>query len=109
MELTSAAAAGGIDGKVILDWCFVIGSLDLAVFGFVYSVYASAMFAGPHPPPIVGLLRWFGRLLASVLVVLTCLAAYTCYRIAAPFEAWIVMGCLAAVVGFSVVLAFFMH
>lgn len=109
MELASATVAAGIDGKAILDWCFVIGSLDLAVFGFVYSVYASAMFSSPAPPPIVGPLRWFGRLLASVLVVLTCLAAYTCYQISAPVQAWIVVGCLAAVVVFSVVLAFYMH
>ncbi|SEM10039.1 hypothetical protein SAMN05518845_11665 [Variovorax sp. YR750] len=89
-----------------MDWCFVIGSLDLAVFGFVYSVYATAMFASPTPPPIVNLLRWFARVLAGVLVVLTGLAGFTCYEITAPWQAWIVVSCLAAVVIFSAILAF---
>lgn len=64
-----------IDAKDILEWCYVVGALDFGVFGFLYSVYATAMFTDGAPPPIVGFLRSFCRIISTVLLALTLVAA----------------------------------
>jgi hypothetical protein len=76
-----------IEPKDILDWCFTLASLDFGVFGFLYSVYATASFqATPeHPvrPPITQYLKRFCQAVVAVLIVLTLLAAFTSYTAAA--------------------------
>jgi hypothetical protein len=102
-----------IEPKDILDWCFTLASLDFGVFGFLYSVYATASFqATPeHPvrPPITQYLKWFCWAVVTVLIVLTLLAALTTYTAAAGFQVWIIVFCFLLLTGFSTVLAFKME
>jgi hypothetical protein len=56
-----------IEPRDILDWCFTLASLDFGVFGFLYSVYATASFqATPeHPvrPPITEYIKIYQAVL----------------------------------------------
>jgi hypothetical protein len=102
-----------IELKDILDWCFTLASLDFGVFGFLYSVYATASFqATPeHPvrPPITQYLKRFCQAVVAVLVVLTLLAAFTSYTAAVGFQVWIIIFCFFLLAGFSLVLVFKME
>ena len=102
-----------IETKEILNWCFTVGALDFGVFGFLYSTYAVASFqatpTSPVRPPITRYLRLFCRVIVSVLVVLTLLAAYTSYDAMVSFQTWIIVICFAVLAGFSLVLAYKME
>jgi len=107
-SVASAAVLSTVDVKAILDWTFVIGSLDLAVFGYIYSAYVSARFSRPPPPPpIVDFLKLFCVVLVAVLFVLTALAIYTtlgcCHT---NYSVWILVSCLGAVVLASAILVY---
>lgn len=97
-----------IDDKAILDWCFVIGSLNLGVFGFLYSTYASAKLASKDTP-ITGYIRTFCRMLVAVLFALAALAAYTAHIAKVGASAWIIVVCLVIVVLFAARLAYIME
>jgi Fe2+ transport system protein B len=105
VSVSTTQLSSPIDEKAILDWCFVIGSLDLGVIGFLYSTYATAKFSDTHSPPIVKFLRQFINALVFVLVVLSCLAIATAYRAAVPFSAWLIVACLSFVAAWSIGLA----
>lgn len=97
-----------VDNKAVLDWCFVIGSLNLGVFGFLYSAYASAKFASKDSP-ILGYIRNFCRVLAGILAVLVGLSVYIAYGSGFGFPAWIVVICMIVVAAFAIGLAFKME
>jgi hypothetical protein len=98
-----------IETKDILEWCFVLGALDFGVFGFLYSIYATASFqATPTSPvrqPITGYLKLFCWVVVAVMIVLTLLAAYTSYTAAVVFQVWVIVFCFFLLTGFSLVLA----
>jgi hypothetical protein len=98
-----------IEAKDILGWCFTLAALDFGVFGFLYSVYATASFQAttnnPARPPIVHDLRRFCRAVAAVLVVLTGLSGVATYQAGAGIQIWIIVLCVALLTGFSVMLA----
>jgi hypothetical protein len=98
-----------IEAKDILGWCFTLAALDFGVFGFLYSVYATASFQAtpnnPARPPIVHNLRRFCRAVAAVLVVLTVLSGVATYQAGAGLQIWIIVLCIALLTAFSVVLA----
>jgi hypothetical protein len=104
-----------IETKDVLNWCFTVAALVFGVFGFLYSAYASASFAaaqaGTARPPVVYDLRRFCRLLASILVVLTGLAAFASASAGAPSgvgpQTWIIVGCYGVLSVVSAVWAFF--
>jgi hypothetical protein len=95
-----------IPPEKILEWCFFMGSLDLAVFGFAYATYANATFDEAFPPPIVDFLKSFCWLLVAVLIVLAGLAGYIANQANISGPVWVIIGCLGIVVFASAVLAY---
>jgi hypothetical protein len=107
---SAASAPGGcvscvpIDDKTILDWCFVIGSLNFSVLGFVYGIYANARLNNLGDLAILSFLRMYCSVIVSVIWTLTALAGFIAFSISARPAVWIVVGCLAIVSVFSLVL-----
>jgi hypothetical protein len=98
-----------IEGKDILNWCFTLGALNFGVFGFLYTTYAAAFAQvtedNPFPPHIVRPLKWFCRVLAGVLIILTVLAVVTSYDAGASVSTWIIVLCFVVLAGTAVGLA----
>jgi Na+/H+-dicarboxylate symporter len=94
-----------VDDKAILDWCFVIGSLNLGVVGFLYSTYATARFSDAHAPPIAKTLRQLVRVIVAALVALALLATVTAWRAGASISVWVIVCCLAVTTACAVSLA----
>lgn len=100
------------EGKDIIEWCFVVGALIFGVFGFLYSVYANALFVEGPPPPIVGYLRNVCRVLIAILAILTVLAGATNYHCQqallswSSVSTWIIVLCFAVVTSCSLYLAY---
>jgi hypothetical protein len=90
-----------IEPKDILEWCFVVGALDFGVFGFLYSVYATASFQNQTRPPIVNFLRRFCWAVALVLVVLTGLAIFIAFEAKVGIPVWVIIGCFIVLALFS--------
>lgn len=113
VAVASAAVSGlAIDDKAILDWCFVIGSLDLAVLGFLYSAYASIRLAddGVHePPPIVAFLKNFCVAMVFVLIILTGLAWWIWLQNNTRPAVLVIIFCLSVVCYFSLRLVYLMR
>jgi hypothetical protein len=99
--------------KDILEWCFTLAALDFGVFGFIYSTYASATFSvspeKPLRPPVVSYLVSFCQVIATILVVLTSLAAVLTYENNLGWATWVLVGCLVLPTAFSVYLALYME
>jgi hypothetical protein len=102
-----------IEPKDILDWCFTLASIDFGVFGFLYSIYATAMFqltqSNPVPPPITRNLKNFCRAVALVLLVLTAIAVVTGYKAMVGGTVWIIILCFVLLTGFSLSLVYRMN
>jgi hypothetical protein len=105
---------GMIEYKDILEWCYVVGTLQFGVFGFLYSVFAQAALGKGPRPPITIYLRRFCRVIVSVLSVLTLMLGVCTYL---AFEGtgltfagvaiWILFTNLVVVTAYSLHLAFF--
>jgi hypothetical protein len=94
-----------VTNKDVLEWCFVVGALDLSVFGSIFGVYAGARFAAQTVPRIVSVLRWTCRALAFVLTILTLTSIYICLTENIAFLAWVIVGSLALVAVFAIILS----
>jgi hypothetical protein len=98
-----------IETKDLLNWYFTVGALVFGVFGFLYSVYASAMFQAtpekPMPAPITVFLKLYLRVVVAVLTVLTVTSAVTGFRASAGWETWVLILCFVVLTGFSIRLA----
>jgi hypothetical protein len=98
-----------INAKDLLNWYFTVGAVVFGVFGFLYSVYATAMFQAspehPDPPPITVFLRRFCRVAAAVLVVLTAMPAWVAFQARAGWETWVLIVAFGALAASSVWLA----
>jgi len=99
--------------KDILDWCFTLAALVFGVFGFLYSVFATASFQAsperPERPPITAFLRKFCRVAVLVLFVLTGLAFVVCLKSAVSWETWVIVTVIAILTFFSASLAYKME
>lgn len=106
---SAAANSAAINDQAILDWCFTVGSLDLAVLGFLYNAYASIKGADSGIkgwPPIVQFLRKFCIAMALVLTVLTALAWWIWFQNNIRPAVLVVILCLSVVCYFSLRLVF---
>ncbi|WP_310630675.1 hypothetical protein [Paraburkholderia sp.] len=102
-----------VENKDILEWCYVVGTLQFGVFGFLYSVFATAALAKGPRPPITVYLRQFCRVIAITLLALTLTAGVGTYNAwlalgltFAGVALWIILASLALVTGYSLILAF---
>lgn len=99
--------------KDILNWCFTLAALDFGVFGFLYSVYATASFQAtpesPARPPITDFLRKFCRVSVLVLVILFVLSVIVSLNTRAGWETWVIVFCVALLTFFSTFLAYKME
>lgn len=93
-----------IDDKTLLDWCFSVGSLNFGVFGFVYSIYATASLDGKGHLEIVAILRRFCGVLAFVMTMLTIVAILAAWNISARPAVWVIIACFVVTSAYSVYL-----
>lgn len=99
--------------KDILEWCYVVGTLQFGVFGFLYSVFASAALGKGPRPPITIHLRRFCKMIVLVLTALTLTAGvgtYLAFEIVGVtfigVAIWVLFANLAAVNAYAFYLAF---
>jgi hypothetical protein len=99
--------------KDILNWCFTLAALDFGVFGFLYSVYATASFQAtpenPARPPITDFLRKFCRVAVLVLVILFVLSVIVSLDTGVDWRTWVIVFCVALLTFFSAFLAYKME
>lgn len=105
----SAVVKTGVDGIALLGWCFSLVSINIGVFGFIYSIYANARMTQQSHLAIVDILVYFCTLLAVIIIVLTGLALYISYIENVRWEVFLIIGCLAVVVAYVGYLAKKMH
>lgn len=94
-----------VDDKTILEWCFVVGALNLSALGFLYSAYISFMIEDPSQAT-VSFIKEFCRVLVGTLVVLAGLSVYTAFVSGPGIPAWIIVLCLCTLAIYAVRLAF---
>lgn len=101
-----------IDPKDTLEWCFTMAALHFGVFGFLYAIYVNMNLqvtaTQPTRPQELKVVIHFCKLLAVLLVVLTCTAAFLSWQTPAHWTVWVLVATFAAVAGFSVRLAWVM-
>jgi hypothetical protein len=90
-----------------------LAALDFGVFGFLYSVYATASFQAtpenPARPPITDFLRKFCRVAVLVLVILFVLSVIVSFNTGVGWETWVIVFCVALLTFFSAFLAYKME
>jgi hypothetical protein len=101
-----------IESKDTLEWCFTIASLHFGVFGFLYAIYVNinlqVAVARPSRPQELKVVINFCKMLALLIVVLTCTAAFISWQAAADWTVWVLVVTFAAVACFAVRLAWAM-
>ena len=105
-----------IEAKDILTWYFTVAALFFGVFGFLYSTYAAASFqatpANPVRPPITKDLKFFCRILALIIALLTAVSIMTGYNAGISWSTgigrcvWIMIGCFVVLSGIAGFLAY---
>ncbi|MCC8396325.1 hypothetical protein LJ656_27420 [Paraburkholderia sp. MMS20-SJTR3] len=95
-----------IETKDVLEWCIVLSALILGVYGFLFSVYVTAVNTMKAPPSAFLFLRQFCCVLTGVLVALCVIAAWSGLTAEhfIGWKAWSVLFCLFVVTAYSFLL-----
>lgn len=93
----SAAAEPAVNGVTILGWCFTLISINIGVFGFIYSIYATARMNNKSHLAIVGFLVQFCTALAIIIVLLSALSIYVGIKEDVRWEVFAIISCMAII------------
>lgn len=93
----SAAAEPAVNGTTILGWCFTLISINIGVFGFIYSIYATARMNNKSHLAIVGFLVQFCTALAIIIVMLSALSIYVGIKENVRWEVLFIIFCMAII------------